>query len=211
MDRTVTALTAQKRNPNRINVFLDGEFSFGLSRIVAAWLRIGEELSEEKIARLKEQDTLEVATQRAIELLSYRPRSESEIRKRLADHGFGVENIEAVLERLRVSGLVSDENFARAWVDNRVTFRPRSRRMVAFELRQKGVSEETIDQALNELPEDEDLAYQSGLRYAPRLESLELEDFRKKMAGFLGRKGFSYGTVAEVTRRIWKEMREKAD
>jgi regulatory protein len=211
MDRTVTALTAQKRNPNRINVFLDGEFSFGLSRIVAAWLRIGEELSEEKIARLKEQDTLEVATQRAIELLSYRPRSEAEIRKRLADHGFGVENIEAVLERLRKSGLVSDENFARAWADNRVTFRPRSRRMVAVELRQKGVSEETIDQALNELPEDDDLAYQSGLRYAPRLEGLELEDFRKKMAGFLGRKGFSYGTVAEVTRRIWKEMREKAD
>jgi regulatory protein len=211
MDRTVTALTAQKRNPNRINVFLDGEFSFGLSRIVAAWLRIGEELSEEKIARLKEQDTLEVATQRAIELLSYRPRSEAEIRKRLADHGFGVENIEAVLERLRKSGLVSDENFARAWVDNRVTFRPRSRRMVAVELRQKGVSEETIDQALNELPDDDDLAYQSGLRYAPRLENLELDDFRKKMAGFLGRKGFSYGTVAEVTRRIWKELREKAD
>ena len=168
-------------------------------------------LTEEKIARLKEQDTLEVATQRAIELLSYRPRAEAEIRKRLAEHGFSVENIEAVLERLRVSGLVSDENFARAWVDNRVTFRPRSRRMVALELRQKGVSEETIDQALNELPDDEDLAYQSGLRYARRLEGLELDDFRKKMAGFLGRKGFSYGTAAEVTRKIWKEMREKAD
>jgi len=211
MDRTVTALTAQKKNPNRINVFLDGEFSFGLSRIVAAWLRIGEELSDEKIARLKEQDTLEVATQRAIELLSYRPRAEAEIRKRLTEHGFGVENIEAVLERLRVSGLVSDENFARAWADNRVTFRPRSRRMVVSELRQKGVSEETIDQALTELPDDEDLAYQSGLRYAHRLEGLELEDFRKKMAGFLGRKGFSYGTAAEVIRKIWRELREKAD
>ena len=211
MERTVTALTAQKRNPDRINVFLDGEFSFGLSRIVAAWLRIGEVLSDEKIERLKAQDSLEVATQQALELLSYRPRAEAEIRKRLTEHGFAAGNIEEVLDRLRKSGLVSDAQFARTWADNRTTFRPRSRRMVAAELRQKGVADETIEQALTELPEDEDLAFQSGMKYASRLEGLELEDFRKKMAGYLGRKGFSYGTVAEVTRKIWRELRGKAE
>jgi regulatory protein len=210
MDRTVTALTAQKKNPNRINVFLDGEFAFGLSRIVAAWLRIGEALSEEKISRLKAQDSLEVATQRAIELLSYRPRAEAEIRKRLVEKGFSSEDVDAVLGRLREAGLVSDESFARAWADNRTTFRPRSKRMVALELRQKGVAEETIEQTLNELPQDEDLAYQSALRYARRLEGLDWDEFRKKLGGHLGRKGFSYGVVAEVTRRIWKELREEA-
>jgi regulatory protein len=210
MDRTVTALTAQKKNPNRINVFLDGEFAFGLSRIVAAWLRIGQLLTDEKIARLKEQDSLEIATQRAIDLLSYRPRSEAEVRKRLSESGFGVGEVEQVLVRLREAGLVSDENFARAWADNRATFRPRSHRMVAAELRQKGVAEETIEQALSELPDDGDLAYQTALRYARRLDGMEWEDFRKKLAGHLGRKGYGYEDVAEVTRRIWNEIHGEA-
>jgi regulatory protein len=210
MDRTVTALTAQKKNPNRINVFLDGEFAFGLSRIVAAWLRIGELLTDEKIARLQEQDSLEIATQRAIDLLSYRPRAEAEIRKRLSDSGFGSGEIEEVLGRLRQAGLVSDESFARAWADNRAAFRPRSHRMVAAELRQKGVADETIEQALSELPADGDLAYQTAERYARRLDGLEWEDFRKKLGGHLGRKGYGYEVVAEVTRRIWNEIHGEA-
>ena len=210
LDGTVTALSAQKKNPNRINVFLDGEFAFGLSRIVAAWLRVGEQLSEEKIARLKDQDSLEVATQRAIELISYRPRSEAEIRKRLTDKGFGTQGVEEVLVRLRQAGLVSDEVFARTWADNRSTFRPRSHRMVAAELRQKGVADETIEQALSELPDDEDLAYQTALRYARRLEREDWEEFRKKLGGHLSRKGYSYQTVADATRRVWKELREEA-
>ena len=210
LDRSVTALSAQKKNPNRINVFLDGEFAFGLSRIVAAWLRVGEILSEEKIARLKEQDSLEVATQRAIELISYRPRSEAEIRKRLTEKGFGAQEVEEVLGRLRQAGLVSDEAFARTWADNRSTFRPRSHRMVAAELRQKGVANETIEQALSELPDDGDLAYQTALRYARRLEGEDWEGFRKKLGGHLGRKGYSYETVANATRRVWKELRDEA-
>lgn len=209
MDRRITALTAQKKNPNRINVFLDGEFAFGLSRITAAWLRIGELLSEERIARLQENDGLEVAYQRALELLSYRPRSEKEIRQRLSEKGYSANAIEAVLERLRLAGLVSDEQFARTWTENRVAFRPRSRRMLAAELRQKGVGQETIEQTLNELPAEDILAFESAKKHSRRLEGLDWEDFRKKMAGYLGRKGFSYDTVAEVTRRIWQEMHDE--
>src|SRR5210317_1123984 len=70
--KKITALTIQKRNPNRVNVHLDGEFAFGLARITAAWLRVGQELTPEKIALLKEEDAAEVALQRAFRFLSYR-------------------------------------------------------------------------------------------------------------------------------------------
>ena len=53
MNHRITAIQAQKRNPQRVSVFLDGEFAFGLSRIVAAWLAVGQEISDEKIALLK--------------------------------------------------------------------------------------------------------------------------------------------------------------
>ena len=63
MTKKVTALKLQKRNKNRVNVYLDGEFAFGLARIVAAWLSTGQELTEEKIAELQAQDNVEVALQ----------------------------------------------------------------------------------------------------------------------------------------------------
>jgi regulatory protein len=208
--RTITALTAQKRNPERINVFLDGEFAFGLARIVAAWLHVGMDLSEERIAQLTQQDAVEDAYRKVIKLLGYRPRSEAEISRKLTEKDFTVEQIHAVLERLRKAGLVGDEQFARAWVDNRQSFRPRSRRMVSSELRHKGVTEEAIEQAISQLPDEETLAYQTAQRYANRLKSLDWETFRKKLSGHLGRKGFGYETVSSVVKRVWKESREEA-
>jgi len=73
MMHTITALTLQKRNRQRVSVFLDGEYSFGLARIVAAWLEVGQELSDEKIAQLRAEDEREVAYQRALRLIQYRP------------------------------------------------------------------------------------------------------------------------------------------
>jgi regulatory protein len=211
MDRRITALKAQKKNPNRINVFLDGEFAFGLSRITAAWLRIGESVSEERVEQLQEKDGLEVAYQRALELISIRPRAEKEIRQRLVEKGFATGAVEVVLERLRSAELVGDEQFARTWAENRAVFRPRGHRMVAAELRLKGIGQETIEQTLSELPSEETLAYEAAKKITRRLEGLDWENFRKKMAGHLGRKGFGFEIVAQVTRQIWQEMNDTVD
>lgn len=201
----ITALKAQLRNPNRVNVYLDDQFAFGLARIVAAWLKVGMVLSDDKIAKLQAQDVGETAYQQALHFISYRPRSEMEVRKKLIEKGTEEEVVDTVLSRLRAAQLVGDENFARVWVENRVTFRPRSHRMLRYELKQKGVEEETIQLALTEAENDPELAYQAGLKYARRLAGLDWELFRKRLGGFLGRRGFSYGTIAPVLRRIWEE------
>ena len=83
----ITALKVQKRNPNRVNVYLDDEFAFGLARIVAAWLHIGQELSVDKIALLQAQDAGEVAYLQALHFISFRPRSEVEVHRKLAEKG----------------------------------------------------------------------------------------------------------------------------
>lgn len=202
----ITALKVQKRNPNRVNIYLDDEFAFGLARITAAWLHLGQELSADKIASLQAQDAGEVAYQQALHFISFRPRSEDEVRKKLAEKGAEPEIIESVLARLRTAQLVGDEQFARKWIDNRSTFRPRSHRMLRYELHQKGVGEVFIQQALAEAENEPDLAYQAGRKYARRLEGLDWELFRKRISGFLGRRGFSYGTIAPVVRQIWDEI-----
>lgn len=205
MSRKITALSVQKRNPQRVNVELDGEFAFGLARIVAAWLQVGQDLSEEKIAQLQSEDGREVTYQQALRFLSYRPRAEAEIRKNLQGHGSSEEEIRAALERLRRSGLVEDTRFAQQWVDNRSEMRPRSRRALAYELHQRGVDRQVIEETVAGL-DDEQLAYQAGSRQARRWCNLEWSEFRQKMYAYLSRRGFGFESTSPAVARIWAEL-----
>lgn len=208
MERKITALKAQKKNRNRVSVYLDGEYAFGLARLVAAWLKVGQTLSEEKIESLQHQDAIEVAYRKAIRFLSYRSRSEYEVNKRLISYGFTPSIISNVIDRLMNIGLINDDEFARNWVENRSTFRPRGHRLLAMELRQKGVESDVIQAAISEIEDDETLAYLAAQKYARRLDGLEWGDFRKRLGAHLGRKGFFYGTIAIIVPRIWSESNE---
>lgn len=208
MDRTITGLKAQKRNPNRINVYLDGEYAFAVARIVGAWLFVGQVLSDERIVDLRHQDTREVAYQRAVRVLSYRPRSEKEVQRKLAESGFDQDVIVETIDRLRGAGLLGDPQFAHTWVENRSTFRPRSRRFLALELRQKGVADDVIQKALEETADEDQLAYQAALRRIRRWAGLDWAAFRERLTAYLGRLGFSYGTINAVVLKIWSDLQE---
>jgi len=207
MNYRITALSVQKRNRERVNVYLDGEFAFGLARIVAAWLQVGQEIDDEKIAQLRGEDALEVAYQQALKQLNYRPRTEAELLRHLKKHEVSEEHIEVVFERLRRNGLVDDARFAQTWVENRTELRPRSRRALSYELRQRGVDRETIEQSLEAI-DDEALAYQAAQNQARKLGGLEWQDFRHKLLGFLARRGFNYEASAPAVARVWAELHE---
>ena len=211
MGRIITALTAQKKNPNRINVFLDGEFAFGLERIVAAWLRINQELSDEKIASLLNEDTREVAYQRALHFLSFRPRTEKEVRQNLLSKEFEAELIEEVIDRLKEKRLLDDLQFARAWIENRNTYRPRGQRALAVELQQKGVSRAAIEEALAGMGDETELAESAARKYAKRLQGEDWVVFREKLSAFLGRRGFSYESINGTVRRVWEEIQSSQE
>lgn len=201
----ITALTLQKRNRQRVSVFLGGEYAFGLARIVAAWLEVGQELSDEKIAQLRAEDEREVAYQRALRLIQYRPRSESEIRQLLRRHATPEESAEEVIERLKQSGLINDAGFAQTWVENRADLRPRSRRALAYELSQRGIDAQVIEQSLTEI-DDDVMAYQAAQRPARKHKDLEWNDFRQKMVRYLAQRGFNYESSAQAITRVWQEI-----
>ena len=208
--RKITAIQVQKRNPNRVNIHLDGEYAFGLTRIVAAWLQVGQILDEEKIAKIQAEDARERAMQQALLFLSYRARSEKEIRQNLGKHEIPEVVIEEILERLRQNGFANDKQFADAWVENRSTFRPRGRRALTLELRQKGIEDSTIESALEDIDE-EALAYEAGLKKARKLKVQEWSEFRKKTSEFLARRGFSYSVIAPIVSRLWNEIHTEGE
>jgi regulatory protein len=206
MTKKITALKIQKKNKNRVSVYLDGEYAFGLSRIVAGWLSVGQQLSEEKIKELKAKDSVEVAMQKALNFLSYRPRSENEVRQNLKiKHGIDEGIIDQIITRLERGGLVDDSSFAELWVENRSEFRPRGSRALRMELRQKGIDEQTIAHTLADLDEEQ-LALKAARKQARKYKQLDWLEFRKKLTGFLARRGFNYGVIAEVAPKVWDEI-----
>lgn len=211
MSKIITALTVQKRDQHRVNVYLDGEFAFGLSRIVAAWLKIGQELTDEKIISLKAEDEEEVAYQRAIRFIGYRTRSVSEVKKSLLKGDISEAIIESILARLERNNLLDDKQFAQTWVENRNEFRPRSHRMLSFELRNKGIDPKIIDQVLEETTPDEDLAYLAAQKQIRRYRHLDWKDFRRKLGSFLARRGFSYATINPIVNQIWAELDSESE
>ena len=210
MEREITAIKAQKRNRQRVNIYLDGEYAFGLSRFVSARLKTGHKLSEAKIKELQEQDTYEVAFQKALQFISHRPRSVEETRRRLSKKGFNDEVVELTLKKLLNKNYLDDLDFARQWIENRNEFRPRSDTLLVYELRRKGVADKEIKQALEKFSGDQDeLAYRAGIKKARKCCHDSKFDFQKKVGGFLSRRGFHYGIVKPTVERLWTEFASK--
>ena len=202
----ITAIEPQQKNPQRVNIYLDGEFAFGLALILAAWLKVGQELNEDKVASLKADDDREVTYQKALHFISYRPRSSAEVQRNLINRGISESLAQETVSRLQSSGLVNDDAFARAWVENRNTFRPRSKAALQMELRRKGLNDETVQSVLAEQVDEQALAFDAARKYARRLAGLEWPDFRQKLGGFLARRGFSYTILSPVVSEVWKEI-----
>jgi len=205
MSKKITALKVQKKNQQRVNVFLDGEFAFGLSHIVAGWLHIGQKLEDEKIVQLKDEDEQEINYQHAIRFLGYRMRSNSEIKKHLEQQGTSEVTVESVINRLARNGLLNDNQFAQLWVDNRNEFRPRSHRMLFVELNRKGIHPDIINQVLEDTISDEELVLKAAENQVRKYRNLEWQDFQRKLSSYLARRGFSYAVINPVVNQIWAE------
>jgi regulatory protein len=204
----ITDIKAQKRDSNRYGVYLDGEYVFSVGLPHAATLKKGDSLSDEEINELRLRDSVDRAYDRTLGYLAYRPRSAAEVRRYLMGKGVTPEVADAVLERLRSAGLVDDSAFAQYWVENRESFRPRGRRLLRQELRQKGIGDKLIDEALLDVEEGRS-AYEAAVQRAYRYTQLDENAFREKMYGYLKRRGFEYDVIAETVSRLLLERGEQ--
>jgi regulatory protein len=188
--RVITSIEVQKNNQERVNIYLDGKFAFGLAILLALPLRTGQALSIEEITALKHHDEIEVAVERAIRFLSYRPRSLSEVRHNLKSKGHSEAIIEVAIGKLEGLGYVNDVAFAAYWIENRDTFKPRSPQALTVELRQKGVSSDIIQMALDGM-DAEDSAKRAVHQRLSRYRGHRIEDARAQLSAYLGRRGFA--------------------
>lgn len=210
MNSTITALKMKSQRSNRVVVHLDGKPAFTLAPVLAASLSVGQTLDEGLIGELKRRQALEEAYQRALSLLGRRPRSERELALYFKRRGIEDETAAGVIERLRERGLVDDRAFAKAWVENRIEFRPRGPYALRAELRTKGVANEDIDAALEGLDQEE-IALKAASKMVRRWKELSAEDFRARLNTYLSRRGFDYQILPDVVARIERDRAGNRD
>lgn len=205
---TITAVETQQHDSERVSIFLDGKFAFGASAmfVFARRLVVGRELTADEVEELHRDDEVERAFSAALNYLSYRPRSRREILDYFRKKKTDADIADAVVERLQRVGLVDDREFARFWVENRQSFRPRGSRALRAEMRQKGLESDVIDDALEQLPDEEQTAYEAGIAKARSINTADEREFLRRLLGYLQRRGFGYGAASAASRRIYREL-----
>ncbi len=204
----ITALQVQKKNKDRVSVYLDGRFAFGLPAIVAATLKLDQILSDDEIEALKEQGAVEGAYNRALHYLSYRPRSRAEVIAYLQGRDVPEPQIDEITARLERAGLLDDAEFARYWVENREAFQPRGPQALRYELRAKGLDDRIIHQALDSL-DVSDSAYRAAAKKARQLVGSDKDLYRRKLIEYLARRGFDYEVARQAAERHWTEFEQQ--
>ena len=202
----VTAIEQQRRR-RRYNVYVDGEFALALEpeTLATSGLKVGSVVTGNRLMELAAADLRKRAFDAALRLLSYRPRTEHEIRTRLLRRGLPPDVVSAAIEKLRDYGYVDDAAFAQFWVESRNSGSPRGQRLLRRELRGKGVDVETAATATATVAE-EDAARQAALKKERSLRGLEYRDFRNRLAGYLQRRGFGYDVIRPVVNELWQQQ-----
>jgi regulatory protein len=156
---------------------------------------------------LTDSNSLQDCLDSAYYYLSYRPRSEGEIRQWLRKRGFANEVTEAAITKLREQNLSDDLAFAQFWKDNRLSFRPKSKRLIRRELGDKKVDAEIIAQVTQDI-DDEEVAYKLASGRMPVLAHLDYPDFYRRLSSYLAYRGFSYEVIRRTASLIWQEKEQ---
>jgi len=200
----ITELRAQKNRTDRYNLYLDGSYKFPVSAntVLSAGLHVGMEIDEERLEEVRQAAEFGNAHDKALNYINLRRRSTKEIRDYLKRKEFEATIIEKVVERLVSIGLLNDEDFARAWIRDRLLLKPRSRRVLSMELAQKGISRSIIDEALSEMEEgSEQQALKEALNRKLRLSKYASRENDEKLIAALIRDGYKYADIKNCLRQ----------
>lgn len=198
----------RKGKKGLVDVFLDHDYAFSVTRTTAAALQIGEDLPAAAAEDILRRDQETRAYDQALKFLARRARSRVEVETHLRRKGHASGSVAAVVARLERLGYVDDAAFARGWVDLRLRVSPRSARALRHELWLKGVAQEAVEAALQEY--DEPAAARAAAMAKCRLwERLDEKQARHKVMQLLARRGFDYETAQEAWNRVRRARAEE--
>jgi len=200
----ITSIKPQKKK-GRYNIHLDGKFAFALDEMTLAKgkLKVGLNLGEEAVFKLQNEGELNKLFDKVLWFLSYRSRSEREVKNYLCRKTSNKELVGEVIKRLRDKNYIDDQAFAAWWVQQRKR-QQKGIRLIKSELFQKGLGKEVIEAVLEECGGDDyEAAFDAARRRVKRCKNVGTEKAKQKITSFLARRGFTWETINQVIREIF--------
>jgi regulatory protein len=192
----------QQRNKDRVNVYLDDKFGFGidLDNFVLLHLKVDQELTDKQVGEIIKKAEFQKTLDKLLRFAMVRPRSEKEVTDYFRRKKIHESIHSELLGKLKHLELIDDEKFAKWWVEQRQAFRPKPKRILNQELRIKGIKPEAIKKVLGEEEIDEEkMAKELLAKKAYKWKNLEARIRRQKMSQYLAGKGFSWEVIEKVT------------
>ena len=193
--REITAITPQVKDKTRCNIFVDGRFYCGmrLETVIKNRLKVGMHADEKTLSDMQLESEKSVALDKALTHISATRKTEKEIRDFLSKKGYLPAVIDFVTDKMRGYGFLNDGEYAAEYISHAA--KKKGGRLIKCELRAKGVSEEDIEDALEDLDEDTELSAATGvLKKYLRAKSADKETLQKAYRYLLG-KGFDFDTA----------------
>jgi len=182
---------------------LDNVFGFGidLENFVKLGLKVEQELTDEEIADIVKKAEFQKTLDKLLRFATLRPRSEKEIKDYFRRKKVHESLFNKLFDRLNHLELIDDEKFAKWWIEQRQSFRPKPKRIMNYELRMKGVKKEIIEKVLGEEKVDEEkMARELLEKKMYKWKSLKGFELKQKMSQYLAQKGFSWEIVEKVVK-----------
>jgi len=194
----ISKIETQKRHADRVSVFIDGEFRFGLTKILALKYDLVEdrEITEEEINNVLLQEEKEKIRERAFRLLGFRDRSVQEMRERLVRIGYDPDRVEETIAELVADNTLDDRRFSRAFTDDYTNLKPKGNQFLRRELKHKKVAAEIIEEVAG--GRDEKTLIRKLV--ATKLGRFDRRDpkQRQKIIRYLAYRGFALGSILDV-------------
>ena len=204
----ITKLEIGKRNKERVNVYIDGEFAFSLHAeiIYKESLKVNDKVDLERLKKMAEEDNYLKCKNSAIRIIERSYKSEKEIREKLLLKEYENKTIDRTLEFLKEYNLLNDEKLTSMYVKDRL--RSEGKNKIKFSLIRKGISEDLIEEELSKVDDDNlrETAYNLGLKKYNTLLKRENDKYKlsQKLYRFLMSKGYGYDLISEVVKEIMK-------
>lgn len=197
----MVTLVKPQKNGKRVNIYIDDKFGFGIDLInfVKNELKVGLELSEEKINEIVKKAEFQKTLDKVLRFATLRPRSEKEIMNYLRRKKIHLSIHEELFEKLKHFGLLDDFVFAKWWVEQRMSFKPKGKRALLGELLEKGIKKDVAEDVLGDSGVDEKRIAKELLgKNVRRWERYDSKEAVKKKTEFLARKGFSWEVIKKA-------------
>lgn len=207
----ITKIEPQKRNKNRVSVYIDETFAFGVDMEVAytCGLKEGLDIDRQWLDEVVRKEEQFRAQNYALNLLSYRARSEREIMERMQQKGYESSVIKDTIAYLKEQGYLDDYAFAEMFIRDKSELNKYGQNRIKTELYKKGVAREVINGLIEEMI-DSNSEYEKAKELAEKKIKSYQKDSKqaqyRKLNGFLIRKGYPYDVVSRVVKELVSNM-----